>query len=536
MLLRSIIRRPQIGDKIVSTRFSILGSTDKVVSDWKKIIEKELFQEILSPLRWSNASQEINKQRLQKIDANYKQGAKRTIVAIPSLSFDQSTLKGIKGIKHYETRSLWSILKANCKNTNVVFISSVPIDLYEIDNLRALHPNGNDIKKRTSFLTPNDPDSTKTLTEKILADKNLLKTLRSIIDPDSTFMEVFITTSEERKLAEELDIPFLGHGEAQDHLMRKSANRRIFKKANINHPAGIENITSKRQLFNAFCKLNLEHPKTKRFMFKLDIGVSGEGNAFLDLPKGFCSNKFKAMSTYQKLLCFYRILKNLKPQSAIIPADEFVSRISDGSILEVFLEGDIKYSPSVQGEIGPDGKLRIISSHEQVLDTNGMTFLGCEYPAKQEYRKQIELETFKVGQILQYRGVLGRFGVDYLVAEDGIPYAIEINLRQGGTTHPYELASRLTNSDSKTDVSLHYISSDNLKNPLFSKCGAKPLVELAKKNDLIFSTKKENGIVFHLLHAANDSEKIGYIAIGRDAQEAKNLSQEIEGLCRSLKS
>ena len=46
-----------------------------------------------------------------------------------------------------------------------------------------------------------------------------------------------------------------------------------------------------------------------------------------------------------------------------------------------------------------------------------------------------------VGRHLAERGVLGRFAVDFVVVQDETgewtPYAIELNLRKGGTTHPF---------------------------------------------------------------------------------------------------
>ena len=44
--------------------------------------------------------------------------------------------------------------------------------------------------------------------------------------------------------------------------------------------------------------------------------------------------------------------------------------------------------------------------------------------------------------------MLGRFAVDFVVVRDGAgawtPYAIELNLRKGGTTHPFLTLQFLT--------------------------------------------------------------------------------------------
>ena len=57
-------------------------------------------------------------------------------------------------------------------------------------------------------------------------------------------------------------------------------------------------------------------------------------------------------------------------------------------------------------------------------------------------------EAAKVGRRLAKEGVIGRFALDFVVvrAKNGKwePYAIEINLRKGGTTHPFLTLQFLT--------------------------------------------------------------------------------------------
>lgn len=54
---------------------------------------------------------------------------------------------------------------------------------------------------------------------------------------------------------------------------------------------------------------------------------------------------------------------------------------------------------------------------------------------------QLQEHGKKVGEILASKGVVGYYGVDFLVkksdADNVEVFALEINLRQGGTTHPY---------------------------------------------------------------------------------------------------
>src|SRR5262249_15595491 len=124
-----------------------------------------------------------------------------------------------------------------------------------------------------------------------------------------------------------------------------------------------------------------------------------------------------------------------------------------GGIVEEFLEGHDKRSPSVQMRSTPHGEVMVLSTHDQILGgTTGQVFLGCSFPADEGYRQAIRDEGVKIGRALAEQGVVSRFAVDFLVwKESGNPEpdawnvaALEINLRMGGTTHPFLALQFLT--------------------------------------------------------------------------------------------
>ena len=120
-----------------------------------------------------------------------------------------------------------------------------------------------------------------------------------------------------------------------------------------------------------------------------------------------------------------------------------------GGIVEEFVPGAIKQSPSAQFRIDPVGRIGAVSTHDQVLGgANGQIFLGCRFPGDGAYRLEIQTRSAKVARVLAGKGVLGRFGVDFISVKDAGSWrhlAIEINLRKGGTTHPFlMLQSSLT--------------------------------------------------------------------------------------------
>ena len=89
----------------------------------------------------------------------------------------------------------------------------------------------------------------------------------------------------------------------------------------------------------------------------------------------------------------------------------------------------------------PDGSVELLSTHDQLLGgASGQKYLGCVFPANAEYAAAIAEPAMVIGRRLAQLGVLGRFAVDFVVVQEKVrwtSYAIELNLRKGGTTHPF---------------------------------------------------------------------------------------------------
>ena len=105
--------------------------------------------------------------------------------------------------------------------------------------------------------------------------------------------------------------------------------------------------------------------------------------------------------------------------------------------------------------------------------------MGCTFPADAAYCQNIHEAGRRVSEVLVRRGALGRFGIDFISIKREERWehaAIEINLRKGGTTHPYLTLQFLTNGDydphgglycTPTGQPCYYFASDNLENPTY---------------------------------------------------------------------
>ena len=132
-------------------------------------------------------------------------------------------------------------------------------------------------------------------------------------------------------------------------------------------------------------------------------------------------------------------------------------------------------------------------------------------------------------------GVLGRFAVDFLTArtDDGWrPYAIELNLRKGGTTHPYLTLQFLTDGAYDPERALFFtpegrskffISTDRLEDERYRILQPDDVFDLAVRHGLHFDHTCETGVVFHMLTTLGRHGMIGVTAVGDSRDQARSL-------------
>jgi PGM1 C-terminal domain len=197
-----------------------------------------------------------------------------------------------------------------------------------------------------------------------------------------------------------------------------------------------------------------------------------------------------------------------------------------GGVVEAFIEHDRLRSPSVQMRIDPLGEVQLVSTHDQVLaGPSGQVFLGCTFPARKSYRADLHHAGYVVAEALKAHGVIGRFGVDFVSLPDETGwnhYAIEINLRKGGTTLPYLMLDFLTDGDydpatgefyTPTGDPRYYYATDNLVKRSYAGLSPGELIDAAVYEGLHYNATSQQGLVFHLLGSVTDHGKLGIVSI-----------------------
>jgi PGM1 C-terminal domain len=279
--------------------------------------------------------------------------------------------------------------------------------------------------------------------------------------------------------------------------------------------------------------MRAERPGLEHVLLKLNEGVSGEGNAKVDLQgivepgspdeAGAIEERVRGMS-FETDTTFDRYIAKLG---------------ATGGVVEELIAGDEFRSPSVQLRVTPLGRVELLSTHDQLLGgPSGQTYIGCRFPADAGYAARITAEAAKIGARLAGEGVIGRFALDFVtVRRNGSwdPYAIELNLRKGGTTHPFLTLQFLTDGTYDPERAVftapsgqekHFVASDHVENPAYRDLTPDDLFDIAARRGLHFYAARQTGVVFHMLAALAEEGWMGLTAVGDSAPDADRVYRE----------
>lgn len=465
------------------------------------------------------------------------QAGSYTSVVVPSITFDRDELAKIQGVQFYEERLLFCLVRLRDPRARIVYLSSQPIHPEIISYYLGLLSGVTtaDAERRLLVLSAYD-GSPRPLTEKILDRPRLLERIRRFVrDPDRAYLTCFNTTMLEQRLALELGIPLNGCDPSLAWIGTKAGSRRVFERAGVRTPAGVDGVRTRADLVHALESLADRVPKIRTAVVKLDDSFAGAGNALYRFPDPVPEGGT------ERQIALDAALRGLEPAAGETP-EQYLQKLERmGGVVEQYIEGETVQSPSVQLRVDPEGGIRVISTHDQVLDGPiGQTYVGCRFPADASYRASIRNEALAVAEILTGEGVIGRFAIDFLVTGGGSApletYAIEINLRMGGTTFPFMALQLLTGGKVDADTGrFHsargetkaYFATDNLRSAACAGLSPSDFLEIAGAHRLAFSTATETGPAFHMIGALSQYGRVGVTCIGGTPAEADDMYRAV---------
>ncbi len=457
----------------------------------------------------------------------------QTIVVVPSADVDVELTAS--QLQAYEERFLFLLFLLRQPRARMVFVTGQRIAPEIVDYYMDLLPGviQSNARKRLFFVSPMEARF-RPLSRKLLDRPHIIEEIKSLIpDRDRAHLVPFMTTWDDRELAMRLGIPMYGADPAQARLGTKSEGRRLFSAAGVRYPRGTEGLHTRTEVSEAIADLiGLTRPPTAAVL-KLNEGVSGFGNATIDLTGlGLRPSPDEIGS----------VLDRLPTHEAIGDVDSFFRHLAtEGGVVEELVTGKAVRSPSVQLRITPLGNVELLSTHDQILGgPSGQVFMGSRFPADLAYARQISASAARVGKRLASEGVIGRFAIDYVVVEsdDGSwdEYAIELNLRKGGTTHPFLTLQFLTDGTYDPEravflapdgVEKYYTASDHVEIEGLEVLRPQDLLDLALLHDLHFDQTTLTGAVFHMLSAMPTHGIVGITCIENSAEAAAALYDRV---------
>src|SRR5881398_1665928 len=431
----------------------------------------------------------------------------------------------------YEERFLFLLLLLRQPRARLIYVTSQTILPSVIDYYLGLLPGviPSHARQRLFLISPLDL-SVRPLSDKLLERPRLMERIRSLIlDPDRAHLVPFNTTNREKELALRLGIPMYGADPKFFPLGTKSGCRKIFMEENVPHPLGYENLSSKEELIEAIAQMRAKKPSIKQVLVKLNEGVSGEGNAVIDLTGLPAPGDSKEKPVLEERL------RAMQFELARVTYDSYMKKLQErqGVVEERILGNDIR-SPSVQLRVTPLGAVELLSTHDQLLGgPSGQSYLGCVFPADPGYAGLITREATKVGRRLAKEGVIGRFALDFVVVRSNgkwEPYAIEINLRKGGTTHPFLTLQFLTDGTYDPDTAIFtapngrqkfFVASDHVESPQYRTLTPDDLFDIVVRHNLHFGQTRQTGVLFHMMSALGELGRTGLTAVGNSHEDAR---------------
>ncbi|HET8982612.1 MAG TPA: peptide ligase PGM1-related protein [Pedococcus sp.] len=359
----------------------------------------------------------------------------------------------------------------------------------------------------------------------LLQRPEALEQITAIVADRPAMIEPWNVTAAEVAVAERLGLPMNGTAPGLWSLGFKSAARRVFHETGVPTPVGQEDVHDLADVARAVRRIRRAHPGALGVVVKHDNSGAGDGNLVIDLRDAKGNEVPRAA---------------LRGRIARAMPDWYRVDLAAGGVVEELVSGSSFASPSAQVDISPEGAVVVLSTHEQVLSgERGQVYTGCRFPAEPAYAAVLARYAQAVGERLAQEGARGRLGVDFVAVRrrrQWDVFAIEVNLRRGGTTHPFTVLRSLVPGRydveagawvaTADDTARFYSATDNMLDPAWQALDPEAAIDAVCSAGLTFNPASGTGVVLHMLSDLAVHGRCGLTAIGVTPGEAERLAEQ----------
>lgn len=451
------------------------------------------------------------------------------VVTMPSFSLAPSILAHYgRRLDALEHRYLVTMLMlARIPGCELVFVCSTHPGEEVLDYYLRLMPEEvrASVRARLHIVTAPGPEPGP-VAAALLDHPEALARIEDLIAGRPAMIEPWNVTAAEVAVAERLDVPINGTAPELWPMGFKSAGRRVFAEAGVPTPLGQEDVHDLSEITHAAARISRTHPHAQNVVVKHDNSGAGDGNLVIGLRDAHGNPVPRA--------ALRRRIERAMP--------EWYRRdLRAGGVVEELVAGSSFASPSAQVDIAPDGSVTVLSTHEQVLGgDSGQVYAGCIFPANRAYTGELAGYAEAVGERLAERGARGRLSVDFVAVrrKHWDVFGIEVNLRKGGTTHPFTVLRHLApghfekaTGDWVTDrdgTTRCYTSTDTLMDPAWTTLPPAAVISAVESAGVAFDREAGTGVVLHMLSGLAIDGRCGLTAIARSGGEARDMAAAAE--------
>jgi hypothetical protein len=452
-------------------------------------------------------------------------GVDHVVVALASYSIGESLLEHYEDrLPALEHRYLNGLLALHrIPECELLFVCSEAPPAELMAYYRAIVPSESAARmERQARCVALADRSARSLASKLLDRPDVLDEIRRTIGDRPALIEPWNVTEDEVAVGLAIGAPVNGSMPELWPVGFKSAGRTLCKAAGVPVPAGHEDVSDVDAVLDAVRAIRAARPSVRAVVVKLDDSGAGDGNMVVPLRDGAG-----------------RVLADDALRDAVeaLP-DWYLEELGSGGVVEELLEGEGFATPSVQLDLSPAGDVDVLATHDQICGgDNGQVYLGCVFPADPDYAVELARQGRAVGLELGRAGAVGRASVDFVAAREGNGgwglHALEINLRKGGTTHPYAALRNLVPGRYDTDLGRWvvdddgseraYRATDNVVDPAWEGRSPQSVIDAVRAAGLQFDPARGTGVVLHMLSCLAVDGRFGATAIGTSRAHAGDL-------------